>query len=139
MLSILIIRSGCWLTGLRRQGNRPCGSISPGPGISWARPNGECGVAWLRSVQNGVDWLRAATGAQRIVLCGLRIGATLAALAAEHRNDIAGLILLAPVLRGHSYIQQLREEPQLHRGPSRSRSDGLDFQELRLSPKAVAL
>jgi pimeloyl-ACP methyl ester carboxylesterase len=111
----------------------------PGTGDSCDTPDGECGVAWLRSVQNGVDWLRAATGAQRIVLCGLRIGATLAALAAEHRNDIAGLILLAPVLRGHSYIQQLRVEAQLHSGSSTSRSDGLDFQELRLSPKAVAL
>ena len=111
----------------------------PGTGDSCDMPDGECGVAWLRSVQNGVDWMRAATGAQRVVLCGLRIGATLAALAAEQRNDIAGLILLAPVLRGHSYIQQLRVEAHLHSGSSTNRADGLDFQELRLGAETVAL
>ena len=43
----------------------------------------------------------------RIVLVGLRFGAILATVVAADRTDVAGLVLLAPVQREHSYIRQL--------------------------------
>jgi dienelactone hydrolase len=95
-------------------------------------------AAWQQSVAAAADWLRSSTGARRLVFCGLRFGALLATLAAEQRDDAAGLILLAPVLRGRSYLRQLRVEAQLQSGAAGSASDALDFQELRFSAETVA-
>jgi pimeloyl-ACP methyl ester carboxylesterase len=99
--------------------------------------------AWLQSIHKAGDWLRSVTGARRLILCGLRIGATLATTAAEQRHDTAGLILLAPVVRGHSYLRQLRIEAQLKAGSaarSATRSGAsLEFQELSFSPETVAI
>lgn len=100
---------------------------------------GEPWVAWLQSIHNAADWLRSATGARRLIFCGLRIGAMLATTAAERRDDTAGLILLAPVVRGHSYLRQLRIEAQL-KGGSAARADAsLEFQELCFSPETIAI
>ncbi|SDD36347.1 Alpha/beta hydrolase family protein [Cupriavidus sp. YR651] len=62
--------------------------------------------------------LRAQTGVGRVVLCGLRLGALLAALAAAKMADssgpaVAGLVMLAPVVDGRSYLRELRA---LHAG-----------------------
>jgi dienelactone hydrolase len=100
------------------------------PGDYWA--------AWQQSVAAAADWLRGSTGARRLVFCGLRFGALLATLAAEQRDDAAGLILLAPVLRGRSYMRQLSVEAQLQSGAAESSSYTLDFQELRFSAETVA-
>ncbi len=70
-------------------------------------------AAWVQSIHAAADWLRDATGAQRLVLCGLRLGATLAASAAVLRTDVAGLMLLAPTIRGRSFIRQLEVEARL--------------------------
>jgi alpha/beta superfamily hydrolase len=95
-------------------------------------------AAWQQSVAVAADWLRGSTGARGLVFCGLRFGATLATLAAGQREDAAGLILLAPVLRGRSYMRQLSIEAQLHGGSAGSVGDTLDFQELRFSAETVA-
>jgi alpha/beta superfamily hydrolase len=92
---------------------------------------------WERSVHAAGDWLRNTTGARRLVLCGLRIGATLATVAAHTRDDVAGLILLAPVVRGHSYMRQLGIEARLQTGVRGEPTGGLDFQELHLSAETV--
>jgi dienelactone hydrolase len=99
--------------------------------------SGEYWAAWQQTVAAAADWLRGSTGA-RLVFCGLRFGALLATLAAEQRDDAAGLILLAPVLRGRSYMRQLSVEAQLQSGAAGSASDALDFQELRFSAETVA-
>lgn len=57
--------------------------------------------------------LRELAGVERVVLCGLRLGATLAVLAAEamathHSTAAAGLILLAPATNGRTYLRELR-------------------------------
>ncbi len=88
---------------------------------------------WQESVHRAADWLRAAAGATRIVLAGLRLGAALASLVAEARDDVAGLILLAPVLNGHSYMRQLMLEAQNERQPApRSPPMGCGFSFLEL-------
>jgi alpha-beta hydrolase superfamily lysophospholipase len=62
---------------------------------------------WLRSVHRAADALKAATGVQRVCLLGLRLGATLATLAAQERDDVFGVVAIAPVLRGRAYLREL--------------------------------
>src|SRR5271154_6978 len=66
----------------------------PGTGDSCDFCAADPWTTWQQSIQIAADWLRQHSGAQRIVLCGLRFGAMLAASVAEVRNDVAGLILL---------------------------------------------
>jgi pimeloyl-ACP methyl ester carboxylesterase len=76
------------------------------------------------------------------VLCGLRIGATLATLVASQRSDIAGLVLLAPVLRGRSFIRELRTEAAVRGGRpgvEAGREDALAIDELVLTGETVSL
>lgn len=95
-------------------------------------------AAWQHSIDQAADWLRATTGARRIVLCGFRIGATLAALAAARRADVAGLLLIEPVLEGRSYVRQLGFEAQLLYGQPRAKDEDLQLHELRLPPATLA-
>ena len=96
-------------------------------------------ATWQQSIHAVADWLRASTGASQLIFCGLRIGATLATLSAAQRDDVAGLILLAPVLRGRSYIRQLSIEAGLQRGAVTAIDAGLEFEELHLSAATVQL
>lgn len=93
--------------------------------------------AWRQSVDRAADWLRSQTGARRLVVCGLRAGALLASLAASERSDVAGLILLEPVLRGRSYLRQLFIEAQLRTGRPIPPGVGLTFREFKFSPETV--
>src|SRR5471032_1746188 len=95
-------------------------------------------AAWLRSIDQAANWLRATTGAQRIVLCGFRIGGTLAALAAAHRSDVAGLVLIGPVVEGRGYIRQLGLEAQLLHGRPPAKDEDLQLHELTLPPATLA-
>ncbi len=109
-------------------------------------------AVWQQSVQDAASWLRRATGARQLVICGLRLGAMLATLAAARRDDVAALVLLAPVLRGQSYMRQLQMEARLQRnadpaaspmpshrqGPAEGKPEGLEFHELQLSAATVA-
>ncbi len=101
-------------------------------------PDEEHWPAWQASVGRAADWLRAATGAKRLVLAGLRLGAALATVVSEAREDVSGLLLMAPVLRGRSYMRQLALEAQMENRQSVKLDDGLEFLELTLSPQAVA-
>ncbi|WP_133649020.1 serine aminopeptidase domain-containing protein [Paraburkholderia flava] len=68
--------------------------------------------AWLDSIAAAVRRLREWTGVRRVSLVGLRLGATLAALAAERIGDIDGLVLLAPAIVGRNYLRELRAHRQ---------------------------
>jgi pimeloyl-ACP methyl ester carboxylesterase len=95
-------------------------------------------AAWLKSVDDAADWLRRSFGIRRLVFCGLRFGALLATLAAEDHADAVGLLLLAPVLRGHSYMRQMTIEAQLQSNVAVTADGALEFQELYLSPQSIA-
>ena len=60
--------------------------------------------AWLDSIRKAAGLLRA-TGVERVGLVGLRIGGTLAALAAQDEN-IAALVLWDPVPTGRRFIRE---------------------------------
>ncbi|MFI4999342.1 MAG: alpha/beta fold hydrolase [Reyranellales bacterium] len=95
-------------------------------------------TAWQQSVDRAADWLLATTGARRLVLGGLRLGTTLATLAAARRNDVAGLVLFEPVLSGQAYVRQIRLEGDLLRGQDALKSESLELREFRFSPETLA-
>ena len=64
--------------------------------------------AWVSSVHQAIDALKARVALDRVVLLGVRLGATLAALAAAERSDVIGLVAIAPVLAGNAYLHELR-------------------------------
>lgn len=65
-------------------------------------------TAWIASIHAAIDMLRSATGVDSVCLVGLRLGATLAALAAATRADVAGLIGVATVTKPRAYLRELR-------------------------------
>jgi pimeloyl-ACP methyl ester carboxylesterase len=68
---------------------------------------GDQTLRWVASIHSAIDAVRRATGASRVVLLGVRLGAALATLAAVERADVHGLVLLAPVVRGRAYLREL--------------------------------
>ena len=68
--------------------------------------------AWADSIVDAVRFLRETTKVNRVVLCGIRLGGLLAAVAArrlaERGDDVDGLILMAPVTSGREYLRELK-------------------------------
>src|SRR5262249_55232331 len=114
----------------------------PGTGDSGqegdVEPEGGHWQAWQKSIDRAADWLVATTGVNTLVMCGLRAGATLAALAATRRPDVAGLIQFAPIVRGHSYVRQCQVQAELQEGrPLVIAEQGLTFCEFHFSPATL--
>jgi alpha-beta hydrolase superfamily lysophospholipase len=63
---------------------------------------------WLSSIHLAADTLRRLSGVTTLCFAGIRLGATLATLAAQERSDVAGLIAMAPVVSGKAYVRELR-------------------------------
>lgn len=77
---------------------------------------------WLADIRLAADELRAASGAKRVVVIGLRLGATLAALATRGGAlRPRHLLLWDPVVDGAAYLRQLVDA---HRGYMRGELDG---------------
>lgn len=64
--------------------------------------------AWLSSISLALDEVKARSGARSVSLFGLRLGATLAVLAAAERDDVGSLVLWGACLSGKKYIRELR-------------------------------
>ncbi|MDN5927100.1 MAG: alpha/beta hydrolase [Hyphomicrobiales bacterium] len=64
-------------------------------------------AAWAASIGAAADELKRQTGVAQVIIVGFRLGALLAALAAERRNDVAGLVLLAPPASGKAYVREM--------------------------------
>src|SRR5664279_2538827 len=104
----------------------------PSTGNSYYAGEVEYLKTWQNSIIDAADWLRANYSANHIILCGARFGAMLAASVAT-TVDATGLVLLAPVIRGRSYIRQLMvEAKQLAEG-------SIDAGEFQLSIKTTDL
>ena len=63
---------------------------------------------WLSSIHLAADTLRRLSGVTTLCFAGIRLGATLATLAAAERADVAGVIAIAPVVSGKAYVRELR-------------------------------
>jgi pimeloyl-ACP methyl ester carboxylesterase len=64
--------------------------------------------AWVDSVGAAIEELRALAGVGPVDLFGIRLGATLATLAAAERRDIRSLVVWAPVVSGRAYAREVR-------------------------------
>jgi alpha-beta hydrolase superfamily lysophospholipase len=94
-------------------------------------------TAWQRSVDQAANWLRATTGAERLVLVGLRLGTTLATLAAARRDDVAALLLFEPVVSGRNYVRQLTLEVEMLSGMRPIKGEDLYLREFRFTPATL--
>jgi alpha-beta hydrolase superfamily lysophospholipase len=63
--------------------------------------------AWCDSIDDAIRTLRRRAEGARIVLAGLRMGATLAALAASE-HEVDAMVLWGPCVRGRAYVRELR-------------------------------
>jgi pimeloyl-ACP methyl ester carboxylesterase len=81
----------------------------PGAGDSADLPAGALWLeAMLQSVHQAADALRQHSGAPRVVLLGVRVGALLAAQVARQRSDVAALVALLPVASGRAWVRECR-------------------------------
>jgi dienelactone hydrolase len=62
--------------------------------------------AWLDSIVAAARWLRTTCGVTSVSLCGIRIGAALAARAALDIDDVDALVLLAPTTSGRRFLRE---------------------------------
>lgn len=62
---------------------------------------------WLANIRAAARWLREHGGSAAVSLVGLRIGATLAMLAAAE-EPVDDLVLWAPVIKGSLYVRELK-------------------------------
>lgn len=111
----------------------------PGTGDSMELDGREPWQAWQTSIHDAADWMRANAGVRHVVLVGVRIGAMLSALVAQQRDDVAGLVLLEPILRGRSYISQLSVEARLRSGASGDSASPIEVGELKLEPESIRM
>jgi alpha-beta hydrolase superfamily lysophospholipase len=81
--------------------------------------------SWVEDVGLAVDELRSRSGAASVAVVGLRMGATLAAVAASARGDVDSIVLWSPCVSGAGYVTEvtrlhtlyLRIEPHVSRAP----------------------
>jgi pimeloyl-ACP methyl ester carboxylesterase len=64
--------------------------------------------AWLTGIGHAVATLRQLSDVQRVCLFGVRLGATIAALAAQELPEVCALIAVNPVVNGRGYLRELR-------------------------------
>ena len=64
-------------------------------------------AAWLANVRDAVQWMRQRLGCRQISVIGLRLGGSLAALAAADL-EIDNLVLWAPVTKGRAYVREMK-------------------------------
>jgi alpha-beta hydrolase superfamily lysophospholipase len=64
--------------------------------------------AWVEGIGNAVRTLRRVAGVEQVALVGMRMGAMLAMAAAEELDDVAALVLLAPIGSGETCFRELR-------------------------------
>ena len=68
--------------------------------------DGARGVTWQANIRDALDWMRQELGCRQVSVIGLRLGATLAALASED-HEVANLVLWAPVTNGRAYVREM--------------------------------
>jgi pimeloyl-ACP methyl ester carboxylesterase len=76
---------------------------------------------WLEDVSTALEELKDTSGSRKVSVIGLRLGATLAAMALHEQSDIADMILWDPVVSGHQYVRDLiaRGTPRHPDSPAR--------------------
>jgi len=63
-------------------------------------------AAWPHGIHEAIEHLKGLSGASSVALMGFRLGAAMAALAAQGRSDVAALVAWAPVLKGRAFARE---------------------------------
>lgn len=63
--------------------------------------------SWIDSILYGISSIKQHTGVAHVAILAVRLGATLALHAARQRNDVAGIVMIAP-LGCKQYLRELR-------------------------------
>lgn len=63
---------------------------------------------WIASANRAADAAKALSGATKVILVGVRLGAAIATLTAAGRDDVAGVVAIAPIVSGRAYVRELR-------------------------------
>ena len=80
-----------------------------GIGDSFGDPNDVTSLEqWITDVETAVQHLKQESGADSVMLLGLRAGSVFAAEVARRRHDINAIVAWEPVLSGRQYLRQLR-------------------------------
>lgn len=69
---------------------------------------------WIGDIGAAVDEIRDTAGVERASLVGLRLGASLGALAARQRTDFDRVVLWDPIVSGERYAEELLAFADLH-------------------------
>jgi alpha-beta hydrolase superfamily lysophospholipase len=82
--------------------------------------------AALASIKAAIALMRARAGVRRIALFGVRLGASLATLAALADGDVEALVSWAPIVSGRAHVRELRAYRMLKdsKTPKAPRADG---------------
>lgn len=64
--------------------------------------------AWLDGIERAIDELERRSGVREVALFGVRLGATLATLAAARRPDVSALVLWSPLPTGKAFLREMR-------------------------------
>ncbi|WP_152047512.1 serine aminopeptidase domain-containing protein [Aureimonas psammosilenae] len=98
-----------WRELTHRVGQTGCTTLRfdyPGEADS-AEPQGARLAAWIVSIRRAIAYLRDVMAVEDVVLVGLRLGGTLAALAAEGEG-VDRLVLLAPFSTGRAFLREMK-------------------------------
>lgn len=111
--------------------------LGTGDSLDLAEAGSDALAEWMSGIESAAEVLRDRIGASRIVLGGVRLGATLAAVSSTQAD---GLLLLAPVLNGRSWLKRLRFSARVTKdgGLSHGGEQPLDTDGLWLSRETVA-
>jgi len=71
---------------------------------------------WVDDAGAAIDEARRRSGCRLVRLAGLRLGGTVASLAAAERTDVERLVLWDPVVRGAPYVDELDRHTDLREG-----------------------
>jgi alpha-beta hydrolase superfamily lysophospholipase len=63
---------------------------------------------WIQDIHAAINEMRRRTGAERVCLLGLRLGAALASVAGSQSEAVQALIAVAPTVSGRRYVRELR-------------------------------
>jgi len=63
-------------------------------------------AAWVDSIRAAIAATQRDAQVDRVILVGVRFGAMLAMLAAAGRNDLAGIVTIAPVTNGRALVRE---------------------------------
>jgi len=63
---------------------------------------------WLDDIRCAISWMKEATGVKEVALIGFRLGALLAAEAAQKNTGISHLVLLDAPVSGSAYLREMK-------------------------------